>query len=60
MPMQQYNLRAVIDVPERGATPQQVREWILFRIGHTAQLSEDNPLVDEDLRATGRPEVEPY
>ena len=45
-------IRLKVNVPE-NITEKELLEWVRFNIGLTGSLSNDNPLVDEDLNPVG-------
>ena len=47
----QYNVGLVLDVPDVGATEQQVEEWVKFQTGYTCEILMSNPLEGHDLDA---------
>lgn len=50
--MSKITVTIEVDVPDEGATPQQIVQWAEFAVGFTGGLSCANPLVDHDLSAT--------
>jgi len=57
--MKQYNLSLVIEVPDTGASPEQVSEWAKFVTGYSGSISNSNPLLDVELAANSL-EIEPH
>ena len=53
------NVSLVVNVPEGGATFDQITEWIEFRCGFRCDMSADNPLESCDLDANFC-EVDPH
>ena len=49
--MKYIRINAIIRVPEKDATPEEVLEWIKYRMCCTAKMKLSHPLVDEELNA---------
>ena len=49
--MKQYNVSLVINVPDVGATDEQIEEWCKFQTGYRSEISIDNPLESHDMEA---------
>ena len=47
--MKQYNVGLVVEVPDVGATDEQIEEWIGFETGYRAGMETSNPLCDHDM-----------
>ena len=49
MKTKQYNVSMVIDVPDVGATEDEVEEWVKFQVGYCGGMSATNPLESHDI-----------
>ena len=47
--MTSYNVGLIVQVPNVGATNNQIEEWIQFKTGYRADIECSNPLCDHDL-----------
>ena len=55
----EYNVSMVVDVPDIGASRDEIEEWIEFKAGYAGSIDADNPLIDTNMNANWI-EVEPH